>query len=151
MAYTEPKIIAQNNESGSYAAGCPAQKTAYGWCKSCERTQQAVSFIFTTHIFFRVDVLCVWRAKPCHVKQSGLILCFWEEIMTDKIEYAIKKTTFIGSEDTDEGGCSEKFEEELVEITKEEYAKHRSDYIKNTTKAMYKQFTPSTNPPTGRQ
>ena len=40
--------------------------------------------------------------------------------MTDKIEYAIKKTTFIGSEDTDEGGCSEKFEEELVEITKEE-------------------------------
>lgn len=74
--------------------------------------------------------------------------------MTDKIEYAIKKTTFIGSEDTDKGGCSEKFEEELVEITKEEYeelyAKHRSYYIKNTTKAMYKQFTPSTNPPTGR-
>ena len=47
MAYTKPQVIAQNASSGSYAAGCPANRasglTAPGgqmtWCKACERTQ----------------------------------------------------------------------------------------------------------------
>ena len=50
MAYTKPQVIAQNNSSGSYAAGCPANQNASGagWgttsapgqrqCKNCERT-----------------------------------------------------------------------------------------------------------------
>lgn len=50
MAYTKPQVIAQNASSGSYAAGCPANKNAYesGYspngpdgkrrCASCERT-----------------------------------------------------------------------------------------------------------------
>ena len=50
MAYTKPQVIAQNASSGSYAAGCPANKNAResGWssnssdgkrhCASCERT-----------------------------------------------------------------------------------------------------------------
>ena len=44
MAYTKPQVIAQNNASGSYAAGCPAQNR--GWdngdvtgCTNCERTK----------------------------------------------------------------------------------------------------------------
>lgn len=40
MAYTKPQVIAQNASTGSYAAGCPAEKTVNGWqCKDCERTQ----------------------------------------------------------------------------------------------------------------
>lgn len=50
MAYTKPQVIAQNASSGSYAAGCPANKNAseaginpdheFGkrQCASCERT-----------------------------------------------------------------------------------------------------------------
>lgn len=40
MAYTKPVIIAQNNASGSYAAGCPAE--GYGSqysCHNCERSE----------------------------------------------------------------------------------------------------------------
>ena len=47
MAYTKPQVIAQNASSGSYAAGCPAQKASgesapggsMNWCKYCERTK----------------------------------------------------------------------------------------------------------------
>jgi len=51
MAYTKPQVIAQNNASGSYAAGCPANQNALesnigdkhgeaalNQCKKCERT-----------------------------------------------------------------------------------------------------------------
>ena len=48
MAYTKPQVIAQNASSGSYAAGCPAERPGSGtagpsggtasWCKWCERT-----------------------------------------------------------------------------------------------------------------
>ena len=39
MAYTKPEVVAQNNASGSYAAGCPANDTGLDWeCKKCERT-----------------------------------------------------------------------------------------------------------------
>lgn len=48
MAYTKPQVIAQNNSSGSYAAGCPAKdrgddhftgtSSATG-CTNCERTK----------------------------------------------------------------------------------------------------------------
>ena len=50
MAYTKPQVIAQNASSGSYAAGCPANKNASEsgcssnspdgkrHCASCERT-----------------------------------------------------------------------------------------------------------------
>jgi hypothetical protein len=41
MAYTKPLIVAQNSAQGSYAAGCPANKsggTGSGYCKSCERS-----------------------------------------------------------------------------------------------------------------
>ena len=42
MAYTKPVIIAQNNASGSYAAGCPATRRSNGnavcggGCSGCE-------------------------------------------------------------------------------------------------------------------
>ena len=47
MAYTKPQIIAQNASQGSYAAGCPANKSSSSsgtdWsgsnCKKCERTR----------------------------------------------------------------------------------------------------------------
>ncbi|MCQ2241030.1 hypothetical protein [Treponema sp.] len=47
MAYTKPQVIAQNASSGSYAAGCPADKASSGsaptgtmtWCKYCDRAQ----------------------------------------------------------------------------------------------------------------
>ena len=40
MAYTKPQVIAQNASTGSYASGCPAEGTSYGWkCKECERTE----------------------------------------------------------------------------------------------------------------
>ena len=39
MKYTKPVVIAQNKKSGSYAAGCPADRDAGGSiCKRCERT-----------------------------------------------------------------------------------------------------------------
>lgn len=41
MAYTKPQVIAQNNASGSYAAGCPANDAgrggnSSGYCVCCE-------------------------------------------------------------------------------------------------------------------
>ena len=41
MAYTKPQIIAQNASSGSYAAGCPANRCSpyTSECKPCERTR----------------------------------------------------------------------------------------------------------------
>lgn len=40
MAYTKPQIIAQNASSGSYAAGCPAERepnyTCGSYGKRCE-------------------------------------------------------------------------------------------------------------------
>lgn len=42
MAYTKPQVIAQNSASGSYAAGCPANKhycpPSPAECAKCERT-----------------------------------------------------------------------------------------------------------------
>ena len=43
MAYTKPQVIAQNASSGSYAAGCPANKSSHDGgfksdCVKCERT-----------------------------------------------------------------------------------------------------------------
>ncbi len=40
MAYTKPQVVAQNNSTGSYAAGCPVNN--YGMeslCRKCERTK----------------------------------------------------------------------------------------------------------------
>ena len=40
MAYTKPKVVAQNAVAGSYAAGCPANSMATSYaCKNCERTK----------------------------------------------------------------------------------------------------------------
>lgn len=40
MAYTKPEVVAQNNASGSYAAGCPTNDSGSRvWCKDCERTE----------------------------------------------------------------------------------------------------------------
>ncbi len=40
MAYTKPQVVAQNNASGSYAAGCPSNDTDNrDLCKGCERTE----------------------------------------------------------------------------------------------------------------
>lgn len=40
MKYTKPVIIAQNQKSGSFAAGCPLNKAGANWqCKNCERTK----------------------------------------------------------------------------------------------------------------
>ena len=48
MAYTKPQIVAQNNVSGSYAAGCPEFNRGPGGsstngkpndCLACERTR----------------------------------------------------------------------------------------------------------------
>lgn len=40
MKYEKPEIIAQNTTTGSYAAGCPAERcgSSEAWCKECERT-----------------------------------------------------------------------------------------------------------------
>jgi hypothetical protein len=42
-AYKKPVLIAKNNPTGSFAAGCPANQDASGGrtaatCKKCERT-----------------------------------------------------------------------------------------------------------------
>ena len=44
MAYEKPQILAQNNASGSYAAGCPAKDQGHNTvgstgCVPCERTE----------------------------------------------------------------------------------------------------------------
>ncbi len=36
MTYTKPQVIAKNNPTGSFAAGCPEWKTT-PYCKECER------------------------------------------------------------------------------------------------------------------
>lgn len=38
MAYTKPQVVAQNNASGSYAAGCPVNSRSWGECERCEKT-----------------------------------------------------------------------------------------------------------------
>ena len=38
MAYKKPRLIAKNNPTGSFAAGCPAENR-YGACLDCERTE----------------------------------------------------------------------------------------------------------------
>jgi len=35
MAYKKPRLIAKNNPTGSFAAGCP-EKTRQGICAYCE-------------------------------------------------------------------------------------------------------------------
>ena len=40
MAYTKPQVIAQNASTGSYAAGCPANRNGFDqYCRDCERTK----------------------------------------------------------------------------------------------------------------
>ncbi len=40
MAYKKPQVVAANNPSGSYAAGCPEKSTgSTGACKKCERSK----------------------------------------------------------------------------------------------------------------
>ena len=41
VAYTKPVIVAQNNSTGSYAAGCPSNYGGIGndECRRCERTR----------------------------------------------------------------------------------------------------------------
>ena len=48
MAYTKPKIVAQNNVNGSYAAGCPTHHRdgSLTNCSNCEMTRQ---FFFTKY------------------------------------------------------------------------------------------------------
>lgn len=40
MAYKKPQLIAKNNPTGSFAAGCPAESMSGELihCKPCERT-----------------------------------------------------------------------------------------------------------------
>ena len=40
MAYKKPQLIAKNNPTGSFAAGCPAEdRSNFEWnCLKCERT-----------------------------------------------------------------------------------------------------------------
>ena len=39
--YQKPMVIAKNNPTGSYAAGCPEKNAGIdsGHCKTCERTK----------------------------------------------------------------------------------------------------------------
>ena len=39
MAYKKPRLIAKNNPTGSFAAGCPVHDRSYWDCDNCERTQ----------------------------------------------------------------------------------------------------------------
>ncbi|SOE76390.1 hypothetical protein SAMN05720781_2100 [Fibrobacter sp. UWT3] len=38
MAYKKPRLIAKNNPTGSFAAGCPTNDShsTESWCKVCE-------------------------------------------------------------------------------------------------------------------
>ena len=39
VAYTKPKVIAQNSVAGSFAAGCPANSMGTSYeCKKCQRS-----------------------------------------------------------------------------------------------------------------
>ena len=38
--YQKPKVLAKNNPTGSYAAGCPEKQNGTStYCKNCERTK----------------------------------------------------------------------------------------------------------------
>jgi len=37
-AYKKPALVAKNNPTGSFAAGCPAEGGGFGQCKDCERS-----------------------------------------------------------------------------------------------------------------
>jgi hypothetical protein len=38
MAYKKPRLIAKNNPTGSFAAGCPSQdRNTSGYCDDCDR------------------------------------------------------------------------------------------------------------------
>ncbi len=40
MAYKKPQLIAKNNPTGSFAAGCPLEDRYGDWsCMNCERTK----------------------------------------------------------------------------------------------------------------
>lgn len=40
MKYEKPEVVAQNSNSGSFAAGCPADTSwTASVCKKCERTE----------------------------------------------------------------------------------------------------------------
>lgn len=40
MAYKKPQLIAKNNPTGSFAAGCPTNdRMGPFWCLNCERTK----------------------------------------------------------------------------------------------------------------
>lgn len=39
MKYEKPEVVAQNSNSGSFAAGCPAKGNITQECKNCERTK----------------------------------------------------------------------------------------------------------------
>ena len=38
MAYKTPRLIAKNNPTGSFAAGCPTNEGYGAFCRICERT-----------------------------------------------------------------------------------------------------------------
>jgi len=39
MKYEKPKVVAQNGNSGSFAAGCPSEDNSPShYCRNCERT-----------------------------------------------------------------------------------------------------------------
>ena len=40
MAYKKPRLIAKNNPTGSFAAGCPTEsRSRYTDCRMCELSQ----------------------------------------------------------------------------------------------------------------
>ena len=39
MAYKKPRLIAKNNPTGSFAAGCPSNEMNDNWCYQCEHTK----------------------------------------------------------------------------------------------------------------
>ncbi len=40
MSYKKPQVIAKNQPTGTYAAGCPAKDAGFSqYCHNCERTQ----------------------------------------------------------------------------------------------------------------
>ena len=40
MKYEKPEVVAQNSNSGSFAAGCPEKGRNSNWqCADCERTE----------------------------------------------------------------------------------------------------------------
>ena len=40
MKYEKPEVVAQNSNSGSFAAGCPEKDNGcFSDCRTCERTE----------------------------------------------------------------------------------------------------------------